>query len=312
MSQPSRLYISSDDRVPDATSSPSLFSVQLARPIINPQTAELGPISVPLLCDSPSVPFYESKFWLNFKTTATGAIINTLCQIDTSIEYTLASLVVAINKAVSNAIDLATGKSAFPSNKSPITFSLLSATQSSSNKIRFDVTAGTTVQIVGFGGYNNKSSPYYNTLMYRLGFACGTNSPFCQNLEDYRAAGLPWGYPSVLRTSCIYIESSLTQGDNMTSSNKYDILAKVNVGSQSWGQVIANQGNTAVYYYTIRNLPQQIDKITFRLLDENFVQLDASDSCMASNIELMIRYDKDDVNVPEAPSASLLKQYVRR
>lgn len=298
LNQPSRLYINSEDRIFGTTH--QNFTITLAQPILNAVSAEVTTITVPFLC--PPIPPYENYLFFNIFDSATLTVKHYQITFDTTINYSLASLVSTLNTFMLNAFCLDTG---LLENISFVVWSLRTSTQSNSNKIYFDCSSDPTksLQFVGYGFY--PGSPFYNNLSYRLGFPQVSNDDFPApgnfyvDAFAYESAGNVWAYPSLLRTSNVYLRSSLATGDNITTRDQYNMLFKLPVpNNQSFGETLALNSFNLPNEFTLKRIPKYINTISIELLDDNFQPFNIpNDGPGIVAIEILFRYENNDTRI---------------
>jgi len=298
LNQPSRLYINSEDRIFGTTH--QNFTITLAQPILNAVSAEVTTITVPFLC--PPIPPYENYLYFNIFDSATLAVKHYQITFDTTINYSLTTLVSTLNTFMLNAFCLDTG---LLENISFVVWSLRTSTQSNSNKIFFDCASDPTksLQFVGYGFY--PGSPNYNNLSYRLGFPQVSNDDFpvagnfYVDAFSYESAGNVWAYPSLLRTSNVYLRSSLATGDNITTRDQYNMLFKLPVpNNQSFGETLALNSFNLPNEFTLKRIPKYINTISIELLDDNFQPFNIpNDGPGIVAIEILFRYDTNDSRI---------------
>ena len=155
------------------------------------------------------------------------------------------------------------------------------------------------LQFVGYGFYPN--SPTYNNLSYRLGYPQVSNDDFpvagnfYQDSYAYESAGNVWAYPSLLRTSNVYIKSTLSTADNITTREQFNFLLKIPVpNNQSFGETLTYTSSLP-NEFTLKRVPKYINTISFELLDDNFQPFNIpNDGAGLVAIELLFRYAEYD------------------
>ncbi len=298
LNQPSRLYINSEDRIFGTTH--QNFTINLAQPILNAVSAEVTTITVPFLC--PPIPPYENQLFFNIFDSATLAVKHYRLTIDTTINYSLSYLITTLNAGMLSCFCIDTGTF---DNISFVVWSLRSATQSDSNKIYFTCASDPTksLQFVGYGFY--PGSPNYNNLSYRLGFPQVTNDDFpvagnfYVDAFAYESFGNVWAYPSLLRTSNVYLRSNFATGDNITTRDQYDMLFKLPVpNNQSFGETLALNSFNLPNEFTLKRIPKYINSISVQLLDDNFQPFNIpNDGAGIVAIEMLFRYENNDTRI---------------
>lgn len=298
LNQPSRVYINSEDRIFGTTH--QNFTISLAQPVLNAVSAELTTITVPFL--APPLPPYEGELYFNIFDSGTLAVKHYKATIDTTVNYSLAGLITALNTRMTSCFCLDT---ATFDNISFVVWSLLTSTQPNSNKIYFTCASDPTksLQFVGYGFY--PSSPYYNNLSYRLGYPQVNNDDFPSpgnfyvESYAYESAGNVWAYPSLLRTSNVYVRSTLSTGDNITSRDQYNMLFKLPVpNNQSFGETLTLNAFNLPNEFTLKRIPKYINTMSFELLDDNFQPFNIpADGAGLVALELLFRYETNDSRI---------------
>jgi hypothetical protein len=217
-------------------------------------------ITVPLTCYP--IPSYEANiyFWSSFPALAATMLVAT---IDTNRNYTtIQELCDAANDAMlNNCYRLDTG--------AKITGGVGFTYNATTRKIDFS-SAG-TIKFAGYLDYG-KDSPYYHNLLFRMGFAHAYSSGTYYNTTAGYVAANPGSYvfPSILRTTCIYVSCSLCMSDSMTSSDSgnRDLLVKVPVTSADAVLGSLVQYTNQMKDRTVESMPFTFRRIRVRLLDE--------------------------------------------
>lgn len=267
MNRPRRIYIDSDHRV---TGTHNDFEVELPSSVVGCTAAEPISATIPLTCYP--IPAYEANmyFWSSFPALANTMLIAT---IDTNRNYTtIQELCDAANYAMANnCFRLDTG--------APIVGGVNFTYNTTTRKI--DFTSAGTIKFAGYLDYG-KNSPYYHNLLFRMGFANeGSGPDYYFNTAGYEAL-YPGKhvFPSILRTSTIYVACSLCQGDSITSSDSgnRDLLVKIPVtsGEATLGSIVQYVNN--MKDQTVRALPHSFKRIRVRLLDEEQQLLGIADT----------------------------------
>jgi hypothetical protein len=280
--RPRRIYLDSDNRVSGTHDD---FEVELPTSVIGCKGMEPISVTIPLTCYP--IPAYEANiyFWSSFPALAATMLVAT---IDTNRNYTnIQELCDAANYAmINNCYRLDTGAKI----EAGVNFTYNATTR----KVEF-----TSVGTIKFAGYLDygKDSPYYHNLLFRMGFAhANSSATYYSNIAGYVAAN-PGGYvfPSILRTSCIYVSCSLCMSDSMTSSDSgnRDLLLKVPVTSAD-----AVVGSIVQYVNqmkdrTVESMPFTFRRIRVRLLDEEQQPLGIAPTGKGTvSVELRCFYDE--------------------
>lgn len=294
LNQPSRVYINSEDRIFGTTH--QNFTVNLGQPILNAVSAEVGSVSLPFLC--PPIAPYENELLFNIYDSGTTTVKHYKATIDTTVNYSLAGLITALNARMANCFCFDTASF---ENISFVVWSLLTSTQPNSNKIYFDCASDPTksLQFVGYGFY--PTSPNYNNLSYRLGYPQLYNDDlpipgnFFVDSYGYQSFGNVWAYPSLLRSSNVYIKSTLSTADNIDTRENYTLLIKIPVpNNQSFGETLTYI-SALPNEFTLKRIPKYINTMTFELLDDNFQAFNIpNDGPGIVALELLFRYETND------------------
>lgn len=260
------------------------FEVELPASVVGCTGAEPISATIPLTCYP--VPSYEANmyFYSAFPGLANILLVAT---IDTNQNFTtIQELVDAANYAmINNCYRMDNG--------AKITGGVAFTYNDRTRKIEF-----TSAGDIKFAGYLDfgRDTPYYHNLLYRMGFANEySGSTYYQNVAGYVAAR-PGAYvfPSILRTTTIYVACSLCQGDSITSSESgnRDLLVKVPIMSDaaSLGSIVQYVNN--MKDVTIKSLPFTFKRIRVRLLDEEQLPLGIAATGKGTvQVELRCFYD---------------------
>lgn len=269
-----RLYLESLDGAPGSTH--WSWRNVLPQPINGATMAEVSLVSLPYLY-YPIPPYMQ---YLYFEYTPISAPVpgtrTYRCTIPTNVNYTLATFVSALNTSLSSALVIAS--TAVPSDvgavdnlSSMITFSLNAAGAANGNKISFQVNiAGDTMRFVPYG--YDRTSIYYHNLSFRIGYGLPSDSGTAYtNTAGYVAANgtSAWAFPNLLRSQFFLITSDISQGDTFaTTNNMYNIIAKVQVPSDTQIGEVVQFAAQLPDPMTIKNLPPSFQSISFQLLDD--------------------------------------------
>jgi hypothetical protein len=279
--RPRKIYLDSDNRVSGTHDD---FEVELPASVIGCRGME--PISVTVPLTTYPVPIYEQ--YLYYRSTFPSlAGVNLRATVDVNRNFTtVQELIDAVNYGVANTtIRMDTGAS--------ITGGVAFTWNNTKRKVEFS--AAGAIQFVGYLDYG-KTSPFYHNIAFRLGFANQYTGSSSYSTSDAFAAAFPTEYvfPSILRTTCIYVSCSLCQSDSITSSDNgnRDLLVKVPItsGDASLGSII--QYVNQMKDRTIESMPVTFKRIRIRLLDEEQNALGLAATGKGSvQVELRCFYD---------------------
>lgn len=278
--RPRRIYIDSDNRV---TGNHNDFEIELPQAVVGASAGEPISVTIPL-CAYP-VPSYEQYlYWAS--AAYPGVVLRTTVDVYRNFT-TVQELLDAVNYGVANStIRTDTGVA--------VTGLTLSFTyNATTRKVQF--TSGTNLEFMGYmsGG---ASLPYYHNLSFRLGFTNPQSGLGTYANSTVYASLFPaeYAFPSILRTSCIYLACSLCQGDSMTTSDSgnRDLLVKIPIATSDSGigSIIQFQNN--MKDRTITSMPHTFKRVRVRLLDEEQMPLElASNGKGTVQVELRLFYD---------------------
>jgi hypothetical protein len=280
-----RIYIDSIDAVTTENASHSNFTVQLPQPLQGNTSAEVENAVISYVSNSPSIPYYMANLYFQYTATADGFTRRYVATIPTNCFYTLTTLVAAVNTSLATATVIASN--AVPSDVgavddlSPyIVFALNASTPTTANpnKITFTVDAAyaSAFSFVPYGEDRTATSPtgsfIYHNLSYRLGYGMPYDIGSYLNTTQYVAAGGSWAYPSIQRTKYLLLTSDFSRQAYSTLGGskvgRYDVLAKVYVGSANIGDTIVFSSQAVSrYIYTI--IPAgSISTLALQVLDD--------------------------------------------
>lgn len=278
---PRRIYLDSDDRVSGTHND---FEVELPVSIVGCKGMEPISVTVPLTCYP--VPSYEANiyFWSSFPAVANTLLVAT---INTNQNFvTVQDLVDAANYAMAN-------NCYRMDNGAKITGGVAFTFNNTTRKIEFSSVG--TVRFAGYLDYG-KNTPYYHNLLYRMGFANEfAGSIYYQDTAGYEAARPnAHVFPSILRTTCIYVACSLCMSDSMTSyeNGNRDLLVKVPItsGDAVLGSIV--QYVNQMKDRTVESMPYTFKRIRVRLLDEEQQPLGLAPTGKGTvSVELRCFYD---------------------
>jgi hypothetical protein len=275
--RPRRIYIDSDNRVSGTHND---FEVELPAAVVGATSGEPISATIPLACYP--VPSYERYlWWTSWDPMVGGATLRTTVNVDQNFT-TIQQLLDAVNFAVIN-------NTIRTDNGTTIAGGLAFTYNNTTKKVEFSSVGNITL-------YGYMASPeYYHNLTYRLGFTNPYNTGVYSTSAGYVSANPgEYAFPSILRTSCIYIACSLCQGDAMTTSEtgNRDLLVKVPVATadSALGSIIQYQNN--MKDRTISSMPHTFKRIRVRLLDEEQMPLELSSNGKGTiQVELRMFYD---------------------
>jgi len=296
-----RIYVESLDGAPGSTH--YAWQNILPQPVNGATMAEVSLISIPFLFYP--LPPYMKNLWFEY-TPLSAPVPGTRTYqttIPTNVNYTLATFTAAIQASLSQALVIAS--TAFPSDvgavddlSSMITFSLNAQNASNGNKISFTVnTAGDTMRFVPYG-YGPTDNPFWHNLSFRMGYGLhvDSGSPYNSTADFVALNGdNAWGFPNILRTQFFMIACDFSAGDTFaTTNNRYNILTKVNVPSNTCqGEVVQFQ-NFLPNPYTIKNLPPSFQSMNFSIFDDEgeLVTDLPRDGSGSVSIQILFRFDE--------------------
>lgn len=279
--RPRKIYLDSDNRVSGTHND---FEVELPTSVIGCKGMEPISVTIPLTCYP--IPKYEANmyFWTSLPALAGTLIVAT---IDTDRNYaTIQELVDAANDAIlNNCYRMDTG--------AKISGGIAFTYNSTTRKIEFS--SASQVKFAGYLDYG-KDTPYYHNLLFRMGFANEyAGNAYYQDIAGYTSAR-PGSYvfPSILRTTCIYVSCSLCMSDSMTSyeSGNRDLLVKVPITSADavLGSIV--QYVNQMKDKTVQSMPLSFKRIRVRLLDEEQQPLGIAPTGKGTvSVELRCFYD---------------------
>jgi hypothetical protein len=276
--RPRRIYIDSDNRVSGTHND---FEIELPQSVVGCTAGEPISVTVPLACYP--IPSYEQ--YLYWTTQTTPAVIYRT-ELDVARNYTsMADLVTTLNYAVVNSTVRMDTLAPVALGTSALIFTFNADTK------KLEFTANDFMRFMGY----MEAPIYYHNLSYRLGFTVPTNSGWYAASAGYKAM-LPdqYAFPSILRTSCIYLACSLCQGDSMTTadSGNRDLLVKIPVttADSGLGSIIQYQNN--MKDRTITSMPHTFKRIRVRLFDEEQMPLELANNGKGTvQVELRCFYD---------------------
>ena len=280
-----RIYIDSIDQLTSPSSVHSNFQIQLPQPLQGNTSAEVENCVVGYVPDSPSIPYYMANLYFDCTPTFDGYLRRYSTTIPTNCFYTLSSLVAAVNASLTQCTVIASQTNdigAVDDLSAYISFTLNPSTPGSANpnKISFTVDSSyfSVFYFVPYGEDRTAvAGPTFTPFIWHnLSFRLGYGMPFMVgsyfNTAQYVAAGGSWAYPSIQRTKYLLVASDFSRQAYSTLGGskigRYDILAKVYVGSAQVGDtlMLASQA-VSRYIYTI--IPAgSISTIAIQLLDD--------------------------------------------
>ena len=277
VNRPRRIYIDSDNRVSGTHND---FEIELPTAVVGATAGEPISVTIPLACYP--VPSYERYlWWTSYDPLIGGATLRTTVNVNQNFT-SVQSLLDAVNYAVIN-------NTIRTDNGTVVAGGLVFTYNSTTRKVEFS-----SVGNIALYGY--KSSPdYYHNITYRLGFTNPYTSGSYSSSAAY-AAAFPdeYAFPSILRTSSIYIACSLCQGDSMTTSasGNRDLLVKVPVSTADSGLGSIVQYQNSIKDRTVTSMPHTFKRIRVRLMDEEQMPLELSSNGKGTvQVELRMFYD---------------------
>lgn len=298
--QPSRLFISSDDKISGTHND---FTVELPDSIIGATAAMVSFACVPNLAynfrKNQTTIYWKANYTLPIvgsasTTDPTTILKTTVTALGTSFTADLNDLMTKMNGAIMSRTYIQSHSNpalnGLQVNMTGLTGVLqFSIPDMSVAKLSFTSSVG-----IVFIGWNQPGTVYYNNLTYWTSYPIVNTPPAGQwwyNTLDYVNYNHPWAFPSLLRTQNVYILSDFSTGDNQGTSGRKDVLVKLPVDPtvQPGGMI---QFEDSIGQYSITRLPRTIRRMTFHIVDDDYAPLEVPDEGPAAvSIEILLKYN---------------------
>lgn len=298
--QPSRLFISSDDKISGTHND---FTVELPDTIIGATGALVSYACVPNLAynfrNNQTTLFWKSNNLMPIVGSALTTDPTTILKTDVkafgnSFTSDLNDMISKLNAAIMSSTYIHSHQNpalnSLRVNMTGLT-GVLSFSIPDVNVAKLSFTS--SVGIV-FIGWNQPNTVFYNNLSYWICYPVVNTPPTSQwwyNTLDYTNNGHPWAFPSLLRTQTVYILSDFSTGDNQGTSGRKDVLVKLPVDPtvQPGGSI---QFTDSIGQFSITRLPKTIRRMRFQVVDDDYAPLGIPDEGPAGvSIEVLFKYD---------------------
>ena len=283
--RPKKIYLDSDNRISGTHDD---FELELPTTVVGCKGMEPISVTIPLTCYP--IPEYERDLFFIAGPPLAYAGVVCRTRINHNRNYSnIQELVDELNHAMINNTQRMDLNNEFVNGG--VTFSFNPTTR----KIEFTCTGsilfvgykeseytgfveiGPSIRPPGFVNLPTDPKPYFHNLAFRLGFANEFTGAVAYSstigYENFNPG--KHVFPSILRTTCIYVSCSLCMSDSMTSSanGNRDLLVKVPVTSADavLGSLVNYQNQ--MKDQTMESIPMTFKRIRIRLLDEEQMPL---------------------------------------